>query len=654
MAGLKVVALISGGKDSLFSILHCLANGHEVVALANLHPRIHHSGDAAEDLDSYMYQTIGHAVIPLYEEALGLPLYRQEIIGTAQNTNKSYGLDISTASAEDETESLVPLLLKIRASHPDLNAVSTGAILSDYQRTRVESVAIRLGLIPLSFLWQWPNLPPHSPTSLLEDMAAIGQDSRIIKVASGGLDETFLWSNVSDTLTIHRLNKAAEKFGSTDDGAVLGEGGEYETLTVSGPAPLWKGRIVVKEDQRQIIEGEAGSASVRVLSAEVVANASVGTGAALRIPLPLDEDFQRILDFSILSSGCNTNTAGLISNEMLDDMKAISNFASNLKDSTTVLLHGLIGEGDNAVEQMVSIMETARIKLSNMMPTSTLTDIAYTSIILRDISDFASVNSIYGSYFLKPNPPARVTVACADVLPEGKDIMVGFTCLKNKVGLSTTIRRGLHVQSRSYWAPANIGPYSQAISVPRTASPTEIGNGDIIYIAGQIPLVPASMETTGSGTRNDFMNQTVLALQHTRRIGVAMKVVHWVAAIAFVSQASQDVHQQAHQIHVVWAAFHNQVNSRGSCNDEELEDYDIWDATHGSGRAFWHAQAPRSWQLDTNVGSGEPPPLWIVQVDSLPRGAMIEWVAYGSTSEGDPQEIEHLKYLLHTFKNRLL
>ena len=38
MSPLNVVCLISGGKDSLFSILHCKKNGHNVVALANLHP----------------------------------------------------------------------------------------------------------------------------------------------------------------------------------------------------------------------------------------------------------------------------------------------------------------------------------------------------------------------------------------------------------------------------------------------------------------------------------------------------------------------------------------------------------------------------------------------------------------------------------------
>jgi len=34
----KVIGLVSGGKDSTFNLLHCVANGHELVALATLTP----------------------------------------------------------------------------------------------------------------------------------------------------------------------------------------------------------------------------------------------------------------------------------------------------------------------------------------------------------------------------------------------------------------------------------------------------------------------------------------------------------------------------------------------------------------------------------------------------------------------------------------
>lgn len=34
----KVIALVSGGKDSCFNMMHTIANGHEIVALATLTP----------------------------------------------------------------------------------------------------------------------------------------------------------------------------------------------------------------------------------------------------------------------------------------------------------------------------------------------------------------------------------------------------------------------------------------------------------------------------------------------------------------------------------------------------------------------------------------------------------------------------------------
>ena len=45
-------------------------------------------------------------------------------------------------------------LLSRAAGETGAEAVSVGAILSDYQRVRVESVCTRLGLTSLAFLWR--------------------------------------------------------------------------------------------------------------------------------------------------------------------------------------------------------------------------------------------------------------------------------------------------------------------------------------------------------------------------------------------------------------------------------------------------------------------------------------------------------------------
>ncbi|KAK4546057.1 hypothetical protein LTR36_002194 [Oleoguttula mirabilis] len=656
MTRLKVVALISGGKDSLFSILHCLANGHDVVALANLHPPLQHDEESVEDMDSYMYQTVGHAVIPLYEEALGLPLYRQEIIGTALNQDKSYHPDDDVAEAGgDETESLMPLLQRVKAAHPDLNAVSTGAIMSDYQRTRVESVAMRLGLTPLSYLWQWPSLPPHTQASLLEDMEVVGQDSRMIKVASGGLDDSFLWQNVADPRTIARLTKAAQRFGSSNDGAVLGEGGEYETLAVDGPGSLWKARIVLEESHRRVIPGDAGSAALLLREPRLIPKTEgEGNTPPLRIPPLLDPVFVDMLERLRMGPAESQYVAdGLVSDALPGEMERFDT-VSSYTDGAACLFAGRTGTGQTVAAQMESIMESLVNDTRDLRPQPGLPSIAYTTIILRSMADFAAINPVYGNYFTQPIPPARVTVACADVLPDGCHVMLGVTCMHSQTLARPDLRHGLHVQSRSYWAPANIGPYSQAVTLPSSDSNDD---GHIVYVAGQIPLVPASMDLARADTgkaSDDFSQQTVLALQHLTRIGEVMKVRRWVAAIAFVSVSSSTVASKlAHRARRAWLTLF-ETKPRADVEADEAEDFDVWDLTHGGGHGALGMQ-----QHEASEGSaftkGEIPPMWVVEVDALPRGASIEWVGYGTTKDAMPSiEIRHLHYLLHVFRQRIL
>lgn len=649
MAPLNVVCLISGGKDSLFSILHCLRNGHHVVALANLHPPL---AGAEEDLDSYMYQTVGHKVIPLYEAALGLPLHRQEIAGSAVNQNKNYGQNAAEpGELQDETESLMPLLRNVQEHHPEVNAVSTGAILSDYQRTRVESVAIRLGLTPLAYLWQWPNMPPHTQSTLLEDMHAAGQDSRIIKVASGGLDSSFLWCNVADQRAISRLDKAVKRFGSGDDGAVLGEGGEYETLAIAGPGPLWKGRINVAEDQIRVVPGEAGSASVSIEGAKVHEQ-ELSDFTGVRVPQLLEPQFEALLQE--IRTG-NEDVAGLVGNyEYASPSNALPDH---------VCYQYLTGpEGKSVTEQTAAIMDrsalSALLQLQN--PPLEFGGIAYVSIILRDMAHFAAVNAVYTAAFTEPNPPARITLAEPSVLPEGKDVMIAFTCVRCPL----TARLGLHVQSQSYWAPANIGPYSQATSVPAHCG-QEDESERVVYIAGQIPLVPASMEFAApeakDGDVEAFTTQAVLAAQHSFRVGRAMQVGKWACGMAFITAVSEDdAGKKANTAHRVWKSLHQSAtaSNAGDEGDEEAdeEDFDIWNVTHGTHRTFDRKRSPHRSHTDvTHVVTEETPRLEVVQVEALPRGASVEWAIYGLTGhEASAPRIPHFEHLLDVFKDRLV
>lgn len=63
----------------------------------------------SDELDSYMYQTVGHQGIGLYAEAMGLPLYREVISGVAVDQGKNY-----KPTDNDEVEDLYRLLAKVK------------------------------------------------------------------------------------------------------------------------------------------------------------------------------------------------------------------------------------------------------------------------------------------------------------------------------------------------------------------------------------------------------------------------------------------------------------------------------------------------------------------------------------------------------------
>ena len=69
-----------------------------------------------EELDSYLYQTVGQDAIEFVAEALDVPLYRRIISGVAIEQGSEYGARTGTDSgvAGDETEDLYRLLLEVK------------------------------------------------------------------------------------------------------------------------------------------------------------------------------------------------------------------------------------------------------------------------------------------------------------------------------------------------------------------------------------------------------------------------------------------------------------------------------------------------------------------------------------------------------------
>ncbi|XP_039116768.1 diphthine--ammonia ligase-like [Dioscorea cayenensis subsp. rotundata] len=81
----------------------------------------------------------------------------------------------------DDVEDMFILLSEIKQNFPFINAVSSDAIASDYQRFRVESVCSRLGHVSLAYLWK------QDQTLLFDEMIEKGIVALIIKVVTMGL-----------------------------------------------------------------------------------------------------------------------------------------------------------------------------------------------------------------------------------------------------------------------------------------------------------------------------------------------------------------------------------------------------------------------------------------------------------------------------------
>ncbi|XP_068802449.1 diphthine--ammonia ligase isoform X8 [Struthio camelus] len=447
---MRVVALISGGKDSCYNMMQCVAAGHQIVALANLRPA--ESTGQTDELDSYMYQTVGHHAIDLYADAMDLPLYRCFIKGTSVNTGRVY-----TTCEEDEVEDLY-CLLKLVKDKEGVEGVSVGAILSDYQRVRVEDVCRRLNLQPLAYLWR------RNQEILLKEMISSNIQAIIIKVAAFGLDPDKHLGKTLDQMEPFLL-ELSEKYGVH----ICGEGGEYETFTLD--CPLFKKKIVVD------------SAKVVVHSADAFAPVAYLHFLELHLENKQGESSDT---FMVSSCSCelSCNDSNILPSSEAGELQTIppviwkSNMKHNSLDFTKTFgssgkslsgyqwfsgftAHFLPSEGKNA-------QDAAREAFSALQANMTseglkLKDIILVHLYMKSMKDFAVINSAYVTEF-DLCPPARVCIET--LLPDG--VLFCIDCLAHKYDIATDDmlhdeKLVMHVQSISHWAPASIGPYSQSV-----------------------------------------------------------------------------------------------------------------------------------------------------------------------------------------------
>jgi len=537
---MKFVALVSGGKDSFYSVLEAIRQGHELVACGHLAPRrpvrtstVDSRADEKEEEEeeSYMYQTAASETIPtLVEDCLGVPLFIRECQGRSKDTSLVYDHaatsgdsaneeDAAPADPDDEVEDLYLLLKSIKTAHPEITAVTSGAILSTYQRTRIESVCSRLALTPLSYLWR---IGPQR--SLLQCMLEDGIDAVLVKVASppGLIPQRHLNKTLAELFYSGHFDRLKERF----DFHICGEGGEYETLVLD--APIFKKRLVL--DEVQIIDTDDGVGILRVNKCHAEAKDG-GIDDLWRSKDPLHDRVREIdgestydeeiegtkLTEPTLPPSDETGSCSMppfVRIRHLPRVKVLRGGLAHVSEILSSLVSAPSPDEDTeanlAVEEALDVFSTLRATLSNLFGGSAASqDVVYVHLYLSNISHFAKINKHYSSFFGTILPPSRSCVSVGTgMLPGGRRVMLDCMVQRGsgrymrpasvaddefvkeaRANPHHALRSTLHVQSMSHWAPVCVGPYSQANTI----------RGGITFLAGQIGLDPPTMTLIEGG-----------------------------------------------------------------------------------------------------------------------------------------------------------
>jgi predicted ATP pyrophosphatase (TIGR00289 family) len=204
---MRVAVLATGGKDSTLALQKVLDEGYEVKCLVSMIPLRE---------DSWMFHYPNIRLVDLFSEAVEIPVVKAETSGIK----------------EREVEDLKRVIEKI-----DVEAIVSGAIASNYQKTRIEKICEHLGLKCVTPLWH------KNPYEILKEIVELKFHAIITGVYAYGFNKEWLGRKI-DEKTVEALKELSKQY----DVSVVGEGGEYETLVLD--APFFKKRIEVIEAEK--------------------------------------------------------------------------------------------------------------------------------------------------------------------------------------------------------------------------------------------------------------------------------------------------------------------------------------------------------------------------------------------------------------------
>jgi ABC transporter with metal-binding/Fe-S-binding domain ATP-binding protein len=214
---MKLAALTSGGKDSLYAVYLMRKGGHEIRYLLCM--------KSLRD-DSYMFHHPNVSFVGLQAELMGLEVIFGETAG----------------EKEKELADLESLILKVA---DDVEGVVTGAIASEYQKSRVEAICKKLGLRCFSPLWH------TDPLTYWDSLLAAGFKVLVSSVAADGLGEEWL-GKVIDRAALEKLKALSQKYHFH----LAFEGGEAETFVLN--CPMFSGEVKIKSTEKKW-DGQRGT-----------------------------------------------------------------------------------------------------------------------------------------------------------------------------------------------------------------------------------------------------------------------------------------------------------------------------------------------------------------------------------------------------------
>ena len=649
---MRFVALVSGGKDSIYSILQAIRNGHELVACVHLGAPATISGDKNEDgteieqEESYMYQTAASEVVKTQvEECLGVELLLYPRQGRSVNT----GLVYENTTPNDEVEDLF-LALELATKRFNFEGVCSGAILSTYQRVRIEHVCNRLGLTSLSYMWR---LLPQK--QLLQQMLDDGIEAVLVKVACppGLVPRKHLNKTLRFLSDIGLLEKLHQQYQFH----VCGEGGEYESLVID--SPLYKKKLVL--DEVEIIEPDSdGVGELRILAChaeekvegdipllEQLEQQELQSGRALRdttkssadtttpTPTPTRDNH----DDTVMDQSTTTTITPSISYTPqvyrgTGGLLHFSEIISPVTATSPLLAGNNKSEAELAVEEAKQIFSILEKGLQSHGATSK--DVLFVHLYLSEISHFATINVYYQAFFGSLLPPSRSCVAVGRrVLPGGRRVLLD--CIvqigsgeymrsstnatsdvashqKNPYSvaahnnMTSKLREVLHVQSISQWAPVCVGPYSQVNTL----------RSGLQFLAGQIGLIPETMTLQPTWTLQLEQCWKNVASVLDALNGSSLKDIF--GSLIYISEK---VYQEEKSIDLLASISTSQIRNNGSIIAGEIDSLQDTTELYGGyeDQATWEEMKSDE---DIDESLPNPCPILVVCIPEMPKGAIVE------------------------------